>query len=233
MFAEWVDGGSLADAIADGRLYNGTGDEVLARILDVAIQFAWGLDCTHSRQLVHQDVKPPNVMCTADWTVKVTDFGLAKARAAAGEVVPSGPEVSVLVGYGGLTPAYCSPEQADARPRRQKRWPARAVESGDRRVVVGHQHLGNVRRRATLFARTDRGRAFRVFREDPWVANPVIPTMPDGIAQLLARCLDPNPVTRLRRFDQLAEQLMQLYQRLIGAPYPRTKPKRHSCWRTR
>src|ERR1700761_3501505 len=51
VFAEWVDGGSLRDAIdppkdaiGPGRLYEGSSQEVLARILDVAIQFAWGLD---------------------------------------------------------------------------------------------------------------------------------------------------------------------------------------------
>src|SRR6202011_289471 len=48
VFAEWIDGGSLHDAISAGRLYEGTAGAVLARILDVAIQFAWGLDYAHS-----------------------------------------------------------------------------------------------------------------------------------------------------------------------------------------
>src|SRR5262245_42247559 len=53
VFAEWVDGGSLCDAIRSGRLYQGTHEQVLARILDIAIQFAWGLDFAHSRRLIH------------------------------------------------------------------------------------------------------------------------------------------------------------------------------------
>lgn len=83
VFAEYVDGGSLADWIRDGRLYAGGPDRALARILDVAIQFAWGLHYAHEQGLVHQDVKPANVLLTTDGTVKVTDFGLAKAQLAA------------------------------------------------------------------------------------------------------------------------------------------------------
>jgi len=52
VFAEWVDGGSLHDAIQLRRLYYGRAEEVLARILDVAIQFAWGLDYAHSQGLI-------------------------------------------------------------------------------------------------------------------------------------------------------------------------------------
>ena len=64
IFAEYVAGGALGSWIRDGTLYHGTPDEVLARILDVAIQFAWGLHATHVCGLIHQDVKPGNVLLT-------------------------------------------------------------------------------------------------------------------------------------------------------------------------
>ena len=104
VFAELVEGGSLADWIADRRLYAGRPEQVLARLLDVAIQFAWGLGYAHEQGLVHQDVKPANVMMTADGVAKVTDFGLASARASA-EVVEAGAGSTVVRGAGG-TPAY-------------------------------------------------------------------------------------------------------------------------------
>jgi serine/threonine protein kinase len=93
VFAEWVAGGSLAEAIRGGRLDH-------AGMLDVAIQTAWGLRHAHDSGLVHQDMKPANVMLEPDGTAKVTDFGLAGA-AAEGT-------------FAGRTPAYSSPEQAAA-----------------------------------------------------------------------------------------------------------------------
>ena len=58
VFAEFVDGGSLYEWIRDGRLRS------VDQILDVAIQFAWGLHYAHDQGLVHRDVKPANLMLT-------------------------------------------------------------------------------------------------------------------------------------------------------------------------
>lgn len=87
---------------------------MLGRILDLAIQTAWGLDHAHAKGLVHQDVKPANVLLDVDGTAKVTDFGLARAYTVSGRETRPGlsPNGSLLVPSGGLTPAYASPEQA-------------------------------------------------------------------------------------------------------------------------
>src|SRR5437773_12207232 len=88
----------------------------LDEMLDVAIQFAWGLNYAHEQGLVHLDVKPANVMITSDGLAKVTDFGLARARrhplVGGGPVGPArGGETLTVEGAGGVTPAYMSPEQ--------------------------------------------------------------------------------------------------------------------------
>ena len=128
IFAEYVEGGSLADWIESRKLYAGDVRQALERMLDVAIQFAWGLNCLHELGLVHQDVKPGNLLMgtqgrTAVKGVKprVTDYGLARARAAAGETSSPNPSLSILVSCGGGTQAYWSPEQArDCRSRERR-----------------------------------------------------------------------------------------------------------------
>jgi serine/threonine-protein kinase len=87
-------------------------DEVLA----IATQLADGLEAAHEAGVVHRDLKPANVKVQQDGTVKVLDFGLAKALDAAR--APREPDSSTLssvdtqVGAIVGTAAYMSPEQA-------------------------------------------------------------------------------------------------------------------------
>ena len=77
IFSEWMENGSIRDRIRDDSLYLGTVREVQARILDIAIQSARGLQYSHEHGLLHQDVKPGNILLGDGWTAKVADFGLA------------------------------------------------------------------------------------------------------------------------------------------------------------
>ena len=132
IFAGYVEGGSLKNWIDSRKLYEGGAEKALERILDTAIQFAWGLHCVHELGLVHQDVKPANVMMEKDaqvsahgLKVRVTDYGLARARAVGGERPVPELAQSILVSSGGFTLAYCSPDR-------------RMVESSTRAPTCGH-----------------------------------------------------------------------------------------------
>lgn len=105
IFSEWMEGGSLRDRIRDGSLYEGTEQEVQERILRIAIQTARGLQYSHEQGLVHQDVKPGNILLSKEWDAKVADFGLAKAQS---RLRDSGKALS----FGG-TLEYCPREQAE------------------------------------------------------------------------------------------------------------------------
>lgn len=92
---EFVDGTDLATRLAEeGALPEG-------HALNLIIQLALAMDYAHQRNVVHRDIKPPNVIETADGIIKILDFGLAKA-------IQGSPKKSTLVAG---TPEYMSPEQ--------------------------------------------------------------------------------------------------------------------------
>ena len=107
---ELIEGQTLADRIGKGAL-------PLGEALDIARQIAEGLEAAHDKGVIHRDLKPANVVVTPDGTVKILDFGLAKAMA--GDPVSStssmSPTLTTPATLEGMilgTAAYMSPEQA-------------------------------------------------------------------------------------------------------------------------
>ena len=93
---EYVPGRTLKEVLADnGRFSPPTALEIMTAVLD-------GLAAAHASGIVHRDVKPENVLVTADGRVKVADFGLARAQSAAGHT-----RAGLLIG----TVGYVPPEQ--------------------------------------------------------------------------------------------------------------------------
>jgi len=98
---EFVPGRTLKQLLRDsGRFAPATALEIMAGVLD-------GLAAAHASGIVHRDVKPENVLVTADGRVKVADFGLARALSAAGHT-----RTGLLIG----TVAYVPPEQVTGGP---------------------------------------------------------------------------------------------------------------------
>ncbi len=76
---ELVEGDDLSQRIARGAV-------PLEEALPIARQIAEALEAAHEQGIIHRDLKPANVKVRADGTVKVLDFGLAKAMDPAGSV---------------------------------------------------------------------------------------------------------------------------------------------------
>ena len=205
IFSEWMDNGSLKDRIRDGSLYEGTEEEVQERILDIAIQTARGLKHSHDNNLIHQDVKPGNILLTKDWDAKVADFGLAKAQSQLTEN-----EKPVSTGY---TIQYCPREQAEGAPA--EKW----MDLYAWALTVLEMYAGKRLWETGAEAKEHPERWFEQLRV----------RMPEGVKSLLKDCLQHNQESGFCDFETAISALLQIYQGEIQRRYPKPPYKTTSA----
>ncbi|MBN1552645.1 protein kinase, partial [bacterium] len=208
IFAEYVNGGSLHHFIRKKKLQD------LEKIIDVAIQIAWGLHAAHENDVIHQDVKPANVLITDDNLVKVTDFGLARARQAGG-IDPNEEEnaSSNTVNTYGMTVAYCSPEQGlniniDHR-----------TDIWSYGLTVLEMFAGELTWNVGFTAQSTLESFIHQVPSDD------MPKIPESVIRLLYRCFQENPVDRWESMLEIANELILIYKHNIGKPYHRKQPE--------
>ncbi|MCI0462729.1 MAG: protein kinase, partial [Gemmataceae bacterium] len=219
IFAEYMDGGSLVEAIRSGELYAGDPEQRLARLLDVAIQMAWGLHYAHEQGLVHQDVKPGNVLLTRKGVAKVTDFGLARTRVVPDrETAAAMPDATgdtrALVTLAGMTLAYRSPEQA------QRQSVSAKTDIWSWGVSVLEMFLGEVIWRDGQVA----AEALKVYLEGG-MPQARVPSMPRPVVALLERVFQRQPAARPTDMQDIANILQAIYQQVLGRDHPRAAPR--------
>ena len=221
IFSEWMENGSLESHIKGRTLYDGTAEEVQRRLLDIAIQFARGLHYAHENGLIHQDVKPDNLLLTGEWFAKVSDFGLAKARTMLSfpDAMATDPETdenaTMVSPGGGRTPAYCSPEQAAAQLLTRRTdiysWAVSVLEMylGDKPWAHGRELTGPL--------------VGAVCRDyfDMCTERPV----PEALQELLAKCMETDPDDRPQNFSEVEDTLLKIYRDETGSRYPLPEAK--------
>ncbi len=195
---ELVEGEDLAQRIASNTI-------AIHDALAIARQIVEALQAAHQRGIVHRDLKPANIKVRADGTVKVLDFGLAKAfdpaSSAAQEEAGAGNAPTVMspgMTHAGAivgTPAYMSPEQARGQTvdTRTDIWAFGCVLF---EMLAGRPVFTGLTPMDTLAAILE--------REPDWRLLPG--ATPDTIHRLLRRCLEKKSASRVRdigdaRFD--------------------------------
>lgn len=214
VFAEYVEGGSLEDWVGDRRLYAGGLSAALERMLALSLQFARGLVYAHSRGVVHQDVKPANLLVGADGTAKVSDFGIARAARVASPdtTVVVDPQVSFV----GMTQAYRSPEQARAgaaavsgevAPRLSAATDVWSLAVSVLELFMGHVPSAHGQAAGEVLAQLMADEA----------KDPAIPVPPEALVDLLGRCFHFDPSGRPSMAD-VAGELEVIYSHHVGRP---------------
>jgi serine/threonine protein kinase/Tol biopolymer transport system component len=189
---EFVDGPTVEELIA--RSPGGRGI-ALPDALDIAEQIARALDAAHEKGIVHRDLKPANIKVRADGTVKVLDFGIAKALAT--DARPGdGQQLTQVQGGPIGTPSYMSPEQASGGEvdRRTDIWAFGCVLF---EMLCG-QRVFDGDTNSRIIA--------RVIERDPdWSGLPA--GLPRGVRSLLEQCLEKDPRRRRRDARDLLLEL--------------------------
>ena len=203
---ELVEGPTLAERLAQGPI-------PIEEALPIARQIAEAMEFAHERGVIHRDLKPANIKIREDGTVKVLDFGLAKALSPdsvsgssdamnSPTLTARATQIGVILG----TAAYMAPEQAKGK-------------SVDRRAdiwafgVVLYEMLTG--RRGYQAEDVSDTLAAVLTREVDWTALPA--DTPPRLRALLRDCLARDAKQRLRDIGEARRVLDQL---ISGAPDP-------------
>jgi serine/threonine-protein kinase len=193
---EFVNGRTLKEVLAaEGRLQP-------RRAMEITADMCAALEFSHRHGIIHRDIKPGNVMLTANGAVKVMDFGIARALASGATTMT---QTSAVIG----TAQYLSPEQArgEAVDARSDVYAAGCVLFellcghppfvGDSPVSVAYQHV----------------------REDPPTPSDINRDVTPPIDAIVLKALSKNP---LNRYQSAGEMRADLLRAAAGRPVTAT-----------
>ncbi len=167
--------------------------------LAIIIEVCKGVGYAHRAGLVHCDIKPQNILVTPDNSIKVADFGIARA------LTGTQPEETPDVVWG--SPHYFSPEQAAGEP------PTPASDVYSIGVVLFELLTGQL-----PFVGADyRELALAHLKQEPPSILSIQPTLPEELDRIIRKVLSKEPSARYRTADQMG-RILQKYRDLGQQP---------------
>ena len=224
LFMEYVPGDtegrhSLAEILRQERMS-------IAKVLDLALQFAEGM--AHAVRavpgLAHRDIKPDNVLITPEGQLKITDFGLVRARGdddavlealARSALEAKGRKQLTEMGSVFGTPAYMAPEQFEGAQKAGQ--PADIYAFG---CCLYEMIAGRAPFRADDTPTMEKIAALRLLHIEgaPRPLREYRADCPESLIDLTMRCLAKAPEERWQSFGELAARLRQLHVEILGTP---------------
>ncbi len=180
---EYLEGRPFDEVIRGSRLE-------LEKILDIGIQVAETLDYAHKKKIVHRDIKPSNMILSEEGRVKLTDFGIARIE---DPLVMQQTQAGEILG----TPVYMPPEQAMGTPI-DGRADLYSLGVILYELIVGRRPFDGSNITAILRS---------IIQDTPESPSQVDPFIPQGISDLIMKCLSRNPEDRFQTGAELATAL--------------------------
>ena len=187
---ECVDGGTLADALADGSLPQ-------AEALALFKQMLRAFDDAHRAGVIHRDIKPHNIMLTDDGAVKVTDFGLARLQ-------QRGTQVTATQGMAG-TLNYMSPEQVKGRSDLDHRSDLYALGMVLYEMLAGRLPFDD--------GQSDFARMRAIVEDDVSPPDTYRQDLPAELVQVVMKALQKDPEQRYQSAAEMLEELEESEKR--------------------